>query len=142
MKNHKRLLALGAAAVMTATLFAGCGPKENGGSANEPNSGAEGTDYKIAVVPKMTNIGWFQRMEDGVEAYNADNGTNYVYRVQGATADGSPAEVTLVWYGSKAPGDGWLEIEAHGGSGVHYRTIDEHDVPRAAQEALAASSAP
>lgn len=33
-------------------------------------------------------------------------GTNYVYRVQGATADGSPAEVTLVWYGSKAPGDG------------------------------------
>lgn len=69
-------------------------------------------------------------------------GTNYVYRIQAATADGSPAEVTLVWYGSKAPGDGWLEIEAHGGSGDHYRTIDEHDVPRAAQEALAASSAP
>ena len=65
---------------MTATLFAGCGPKENGGSTNEPNSGAEGTDYKIAVVPKMTNIGWFQRMEEGVNAYNADNGTNYVYR--------------------------------------------------------------
>ena len=87
MKNHKRLLALGAAAVMTATLFAGCGPKENGGSANEPNSGAEGTDYKIAVVPKMTNIGWFQRMEEGVNAYNADNGTNYVYRGSAEGAD-------------------------------------------------------
>ena len=87
MKNHKRLLALGAAAVMTATLFAGCGPKENGGSVNEPNGGAEGTDYKIAVVPKMTNIGWFQRMEEGVNAYNAENGTNYVYRGSAEGAD-------------------------------------------------------
>ena len=26
---------------------------------------ADGKDYKIAVVPKMTNIAWFQRMEDG-----------------------------------------------------------------------------
>ena len=140
MKNHKRLLALGAAAVMTATLFAGCGPKENGGSANEPNSGAEGTDYKIPVVPKMTNIGWFQRMEDGVEAYNADNGTNYVYRVQGATADGSPVEVTLISYGGKTSGEGWLQIEAHGGSGVRYHSIDATEVPEAALDALEASS--
>lgn len=31
---------------------------------------ADGKDYKIAVVPKMTNIAWFQRMEDGVNEYN------------------------------------------------------------------------
>ena len=37
-------------------------------------------DYKIAVVPKMTNIGWFQRMEEGVNEYNEENGTDYVYR--------------------------------------------------------------
>ena len=67
-------------------------------------------------------------------------GTNYVYRVQGATADGSPVEVTLISYGGKASGEGWLQIEAHGGSGVRYRTIDEHDVPLAAREALATPS--
>ena len=67
-------------------------------------------------------------------------GTNYVYRVQGATADGSPVEVTLISYGGKASGEGWLQIEAHGGSGVRYRTIDEHDVPLAAHEALATPS--
>lgn len=67
-------------------------------------------------------------------------GTNYVYRVQAATADGSPVEVTLISYGGKTSGEGWLQIEAHGGSGVRYRTIDEHDVPLAAHEALAAPS--
>ena len=67
-------------------------------------------------------------------------GTNYVYRVQGATADGSPVEVTLISYGDKTSGEGWLQIEAHGGSGVRYRTIDELDVPLAAYEALAAPS--
>lgn len=67
-------------------------------------------------------------------------GTNYVYRVQGATADGSPVEVTLISYGGKTSGEGWLQIEAHGGSGVRYRTIDERDVPLAAHEALAAPS--
>lgn len=67
-------------------------------------------------------------------------GTNYVYRVQGATADGSPVEVTLISYGGKTSGEGWLQIEAHGGSGVRYRTIDELDVPLAAHEALAAPS--
>lgn len=64
-------------------------------------------------------------------------GTNYVYRVQGATADGAPTEVTIVWYGSKASGDGWLKIEAHGGSGTHYRTVDAGDVPDTAVDALA-----
>lgn len=67
-------------------------------------------------------------------------GTNYVYRVQGATADGSPVEVTLISYGGKTSGEGWLHIEAHGGFGVRYRTIDELDVPLAAYEALAAPS--
>ena len=84
MKNSKRIFALGAAAVMTATLFAGCGPKEPA-----PTSGDEpaGNDYKIAVVPKMTNIGWFQRMEVGVNEYNETHGTNYVYRGSAEGAD-------------------------------------------------------
>ena len=44
-------------------------------------------DYKIAVVPKMTNIGWFQRMEEGVNEYNEENGTEYVYRGSAEGAD-------------------------------------------------------
>ena len=44
-------------------------------------------DYKIAVVPKMTNIGWFQRMEEGVNEYNEENGTDYVYRGSAEGAD-------------------------------------------------------
>ena len=81
MKNSKKIFALATAALMTATLFAGCG-NNNGG--NEQPSGNEGgdaetTSYKIAVVPKMTSIGWFQRMEEGVKAYNEANGTDYQY---------------------------------------------------------------
>jgi simple sugar transport system substrate-binding protein len=84
MKNSKRLLALGAAALMTATLFAGCGSSSDSGSASGSDAstdegGASGASYKIAVVPKMTSIGWFQRMEEGVTAYNAANGTDYTY---------------------------------------------------------------
>ena len=44
-------------------------------------------DYKIAVVPKMTKIGWFQRMEEGVNEYNEENGTEYVYRGSAEGAD-------------------------------------------------------
>ena len=44
-------------------------------------------EYKIAVVPKMTNIGWFQRMEVGVNEYNEANGTSYVYRGSAEGAD-------------------------------------------------------
>lgn len=43
-------------------------------------------DYKIAVVPKMTNIAWFQRMEDGVKDYNKKNGTDIFY---GGSAEGA-----------------------------------------------------
>ena len=67
-------------------------------------------------------------------------GTNYVYRIQGATADGTMTEVTIIWYGRKAPGDGWLEIEAHGGSGNHYQSVDASDVPDAAIDALEENS--
>lgn len=37
------------------------------------------TDYKIAVVPKLTSIAWFQRMEVGVEEYAKDTGVDAFY---------------------------------------------------------------
>ena len=86
MKNGKRIFALATATLMTATLFAGCGPKEPAPSGSGDGD-AEATNYKIAVVPKMTSIGWFERMEEGVKAYNADNGTNYEYLGSAEGAD-------------------------------------------------------
>ena len=79
MKNSKRIFALATAGLMATTLLAGCG---NGGNNDQPSAGgddANTTNYKIAVVPKMTSIGWFQRMEEGVNAYNSENGTDYQY---------------------------------------------------------------
>ena len=80
MKNRKRIFALATAGLMATTLLAGCG---NGGNDDKtPSNGGEDantTSYKIAVVPKMTSIGWFQRMEEGVKAYNEANNTDYQY---------------------------------------------------------------
>lgn len=56
--------------------------------AQAPKEGEESQtgDYKIAIVPKMTSIAWFERMEEGVKQYNEQNGTNYYYggSVEGA----------------------------------------------------------
>ncbi len=38
-----------------------------------------GGDYKIAVVPKLTSIAWFQRMEVGVNEYAEENGVDAFY---------------------------------------------------------------
>lgn len=56
-------------------------------SADAAAEESKGGGYKIAVVPKMTNIGWFQRMEEGVNDYNKENGTDYVYRGSAEGAD-------------------------------------------------------
>lgn len=106
--RRRRLLALGMVAAMSASMLAGCGggssssaPAANDKAetkaeeqteakaeekADEKASG-DSKEYKIAVVPKMTNIGWFQRMEEGVNDYNKENGTDYVYRGSAEGAD-------------------------------------------------------
>ncbi len=63
-------------------------------------------------------------------------GDNYVYRVDAATADGDRRELTVIAFGAKASGKGYLEIEAKGGSGVRYRAVAEEDVPAGALAAL------
>ena len=101
--KSKSLLALGMVVAMTATMMAGCGSSSSDSStaASDSTEAADtadtsadaaaeeskGGDYKIAVVPKMTNIGWFQRMEEGVNDYNKENGTDYVYRGSAEGAD-------------------------------------------------------
>lgn len=101
--KRKSLLALGMVVAMTATMMAGCGSSSSDSStaASDSTEAADtadtsadaaaeeskGGDYKIAVVPKMINIGWFQRMEEGVNDYNKENGTDYVYRGSAEGAD-------------------------------------------------------
>lgn len=101
--KRKSLLALGMVVAMTATMMAGCGSSSSDSStaasdgteaadtadtsADAAAEESKGGDYKIAVVPKMTNIGWFQRMEEGVNDYNKENGTDYVYRGSAEGAD-------------------------------------------------------
>lgn len=101
MKAMKKVLSIAMAASMAAGLLAGCGgstasssaaasssaPAASSSAAASSSSAAGGaTSYKIAVVPKMTNIAWFQRMEEGVKAYNTETGSNVFY---GGSAEGA-----------------------------------------------------
>lgn len=74
---------------------------------------------------------------DGSYADATGAGENYVYRVRAAAADGTVRELTLISFGARSSGEGWLRIEARGGSAVHYWPADAAEVPAAAAEALA-----
>ena len=63
-------------------------------------------------------------------------GANHVYLVRAADAHGNVRELQLIFFGREADGQGWLAIDARGGSGVHYREVEAGEVPEAAREAL------
>lgn len=63
-------------------------------------------------------------------------GANYVYLVEAADAEGNVRELQLIFFGRESDGEGWLEIEARGGSGVRYRACDAAQAPAAARGAL------
>ena len=63
-------------------------------------------------------------------------GANYVYLVEAADAEGNVRELQLIFFGRESDGEGWLEIEARGGSGVRYRACDAAEAPAAARRAL------
>ncbi len=75
--NGKKLTSIGMAALMATSILAVPAMADEAKTAK---------DYKIAVVPKMTNIAWFQRMEDGINAYNDENGTDVFY---GGSSEGA-----------------------------------------------------
>mgnify|MGYP000252382262 CR=1 FL=1 len=58
--------------------------------------------------------------------------------VKGIAADdrGNVRELQLIFFGRESNGEGWLEIEARGGSGVRYRACDAAEAPAAARRAL------
>ncbi len=64
--------------------------------------------------------------------------TNYIYEVEAATEDGTRLTVTIILFGREASGQGWLEINAKGATGVHYDSVEASEVPQAARDALGA----
>lgn len=65
MKKFLKMIAVG---LVTMSLVA-C---STGGDQTKKESSKDG-GYKIAVVPKLTSISWFQRMEVGVNEWNSTN---------------------------------------------------------------------
>ena len=63
-------------------------------------------------------------------------GGNYVYLVDAADDRGKVRELQLIFFGRESDGEGWLEIEARGGSGVRYRACDAAEAPAASRRAL------
>lgn len=63
-------------------------------------------------------------------------GTNYVYLVDAADDRGNVRELQLIFFGRESDGEGWLGIEARGGSGVRYRACEAAEAPAAARRAL------
>lgn len=63
-------------------------------------------------------------------------GANYFYLVDAADDRGNVRELQLIFFGRESDGEGWLEIEARGGSGVRYRACDAAEAPVAARRAL------
>ena len=92
------------------------------------------------VLPNPEVAMWAPAPEPGSHASSyADAtgaGTNYVYLVDAADAEGNVRELQLIFFGRESDGEGWLEIEARGGSGVRYRACDAAGVPAAARGAL------
>lgn len=75
----KKFLALILALVMALSMVA-CGA--NGGQTEAPKD----DPYTIAVVVKITGIAWYERMQVGIDKFNADTG-NDAYITGAATAD-------------------------------------------------------
>ncbi|KFI38370.1 hypothetical protein BIANG_1612 [Bifidobacterium angulatum] len=92
------------------------------------------------VLPNPEIAMWAPAPEPGSHASSyADAtgaGANYVYLVDAADDRGNVRELQLIFFGRESNGEGWLEIEARGGSGVRYRACDAAEAPAAAREAL------
>lgn len=129
-----RMLRLLAIALLVAGAIAGGNALASTGWGPALRSVAD----RILPYPEVTM--WAPAPEPGshVSTY-ADAtgaGSNYVYDVQAADANGDTRELQLIFFGSESSGSGWLEIEAQGGSGVHYRACEETAVPDDAVAAL------
>lgn len=66
---------------------------------DEPNNGDEpvaGEKFSVAIVPKLTSVAWFERMEVGVNEWNEDNKDRDVDVFYTGSTDGDPAKQVQV----------------------------------------------
>ena len=92
------------------------------------------------VLPNLEIAMWAPALGPGSHAsFYADAtgaGANYVYLVDAADDRGNVRELQLIFFGRESDGEGWLGIEARGGSGVRYHACDAAEAPAAARRAL------
>jgi hypothetical protein len=130
MQAHTvRVASLAAAVALATCLLSGCSGWFVESTANRALPTPERTVWAVCPAPDD----YFDSYEDASGSY-----MNYVYKVDAATEDQECIEVTIILFGRKASGEGWLEIQAKGTAGVHYDSVGEDDVPEEAIEALAA----
>lgn len=130
-RHRARLLACAlACALATCGGLAGCG-----GMGAVVRSGLD----RILPGPELTMYARSPEPDSFLGAYGdaTGAGSNFVYLVPASDSAGNVRELQIICFGEKADGEGWLWIEAKGGSGIRYRGVEEGDVPEPALDALA-----
>ena len=89
-----RMIALPAAALLTAAALAGCGGSSPAGSSSSSGSGS-GTTGKglVAFIPGATGVGFYDALEEGAKAEAAKLGYTFLYQ---GSPDFTPAAQTPV----------------------------------------------
>ena len=104
--------------------------------------GAAGKSLLDRLLPGPSATMWAQvpapDAYSGTYSDATGAGTNYVYDLDAVAASGAHRSVTIISFGAKASGQGFLEIEVRGTSGIHYDVASEEEIPAAVREALVA----
>lgn len=130
-RHRARLLACAlACALATCGGLAGCG-----GMGAVVRSGLD----RIVPGPELTMYARSPDPDSFTDSYGDATGAgcNFVYLIKASDSSGNVRELQIICFGEKADGEGWLRIDAKGGTGVRYRGIEEGDVPEPARRALA-----
>lgn len=130
-RRRARLLACAlACALATCGGLAGCG-----GMGAVVRSGLD----RIVPGPELTMYARSPDPDSFTDSYGDATGAgcNFVYLIRASDSSGNVRELQIICFGEKADGEGWLRIDAKGGTGVRYRGIEEGDVPEPARRALA-----
>ena len=130
-RRRARLLAYAlACALATCAGLAGCG-----GMGAVVRSGLD----RIVPGPELTMYARSPDPDSFTDSYGDATGAgcNFVYLIRASDSAGNVRELQIICFGEQADGEGWLRIDAKGGTGVRYRGIEEGDVPEPARRALA-----
>lgn len=89
LKRTKKLFAVLLCLILAITALTGCG-----GSSGEEEQTAGGDQYTVGVVVKLTGIGYFNRLEEGVKKAADELGVDAF--VTGPTAEDSAEQIKII----------------------------------------------